>query len=794
MDEIILDTFVSRVIQGREALDDASISRVVQELIDNLSREGDSLSVIEPASIKDDSVMLGQLIRGFKEVLDQTRQQYQARLDEQVRYTREVEKTSKLVGRQNLVLSYFYQASQMLSSSLDAATIISMIVDMLSNIFDSCICVLYSIDEDGRLMISHRIRPSIEEFSDYFNGNITMHVGQGCEGMCINEQIPFQIYDVYNSPFYRGFTDLARRFNFQSVLSVPLIVRDNVEGCISIYDERQKHFPEEEVRILSLFSDQAALAIENARLYQQTDQKLKQRVMELSLVHRVDLCIINNEEIRNMGEIILSGLEETFPGCAFALDLTGLNPGWWLSDSQLSGLGIQRTHLDPVASEAMDRNDMIPGFFRTSQGVVHYICFPVGHQSEAVGAFFMASGDPDELEGEVARFIQGIISQLSIAIEKTRTLDQLIHAEKMNVLGSLMSGIAHEINGPLSRILGISESFREEKDVDEVMKYFDLIIEESLRCKRIIEDFLAFARKYKSEHVLSNINDVIIKTLQLWKYQKKTDDMIIRTEFANNLPRVNINCNRIEQVFLNLIVNAYHALTDVDRTPKVLMIKSQFYDGKVRVVFQDNGPGIPEECRDRIFQPFFTTKPTGQGTGLGLSLSRDIIREHGGEITVGDTPGHGAKFIIDLVPDLSSSDSGPVSIAGSIADLDSIKILIADDDLLILKLMGKFLKKEGHVIESVRNGADCLERIRQSTYDLVISDMIMPDLRGDQLIDILMEEKPEVLKRLILCTGDILDREKLEYFESAGVHLLYKPFEMKELKKKIMQVFGSPLT
>ena len=317
MDEIVLDKFVTRVIQGREELDDASISRVVRELIDNLAREKNSSTTLEPNSLKDDNAMLGQLISGFKEVLDQTRQQYQSQLEEQEKYTREVERTSKLVGRQNLVLSYFYQASQMLSSSLDAATIISMIVDMLSNIFDSCICVLYSTDENGRLRISERIRPSIEEFSNYFNNNVEMTIGQGCEGMCINEQIPFQIYDVHNSPFYKDFISLADRFQFRSVLSVPLIVRDRVEGCISIYGERQKFFPEEEVRILSLFSDQAALAIENARLYQQTDQKLKQRVRELSLMHRLDLSIINNEDILKMGEIVLSGLEETFPRLCF---------------------------------------------------------------------------------------------------------------------------------------------------------------------------------------------------------------------------------------------------------------------------------------------------------------------------------------------------------------------------------------------------------------------------------------------------------------------------------------------
>ena len=483
-------------------------------------------------------------------------------------------------------------------------------------------------------------------------------------------------------------------------------------------------------------------------------------------------------------------LRKLFPGCAFAVDMTGLDQTYWLSDSQMEECGIDRQLLNPVTVEVMEHNKVVPGFFKIKNSIIHYVCFPVGHQSEAVGALFVVSEDPDEFEGEASNFIQGIISQLSIAIEKTKTLDQLIHAEKMNVLGSLMSGIAHELNSPLTRILGISESFREERDVNEVVKYFDLIIEESLRCKRIIEDFLAFARKYKSDHSLVDINSVIIKTLQLWKYQKKTDDMIIRTELSEDMPKVNINSNRVEQVFLNLIVNAYHALSDIKSGPKILMIKSFSHDDRVRVVFQDNGPGIPEEKWDRVFQPFYTTKPTGQGTGLGLSLSRDIIREHNGEITVGGNPGHGAKFIIDLVPDQGGLEALVAKTVMVESVVESGRILIADDDLLILKLMSRFLKKEGHEVETVRNGADCLKKAMENSYDLIISDMIMPDLRGDQLIDILRDDKPEILKRLILCTGDIMEKEKLEQFESSGVHLLYKPFEMKELKSKVLGVMG----
>lgn len=729
------------------------------------------------------STLFKLFLETYNKKVKQREKKCEALLEEQKKYIKEIEKTSRLMGRQNLVLSYFYQAGQLLSSSLDSDRIIPAIAEMVNNVFNDCFCCLYTVDDEGRLKIPVQMESFLPDFYIFFNNKIHMYTGEGCEGTCVNEQIPCQVFDVYSDERYLKFTHLADMFNFQSVLSVPLIIRGNAEGCISIYSYEQQFFPEEEVQILSLFADQAARAIENARLYQKTDKKLQIRVQELSLMHRMDQAIINNEKISQLAAILMEGIERIAPAFGFALELSRVEPGLVILNKKFEEFGISGETIDEFTADIIGKDRIKEIEITQNDESIHLIGFPINYQEDGMGAFWIATSGEEKAGSELIKFSEWILAQLSIAIEKSHTLEQLIHAEKMNVLGSLLSGIAHELNNPLGRILGLAETIKEDSDWKTSLASIEIIKTESLRCKRIMEDFLAFARKYKASRTPADINNVLLNTIQLWKYQKKTEDMKIVTEFEENLPPVRINVNRIQQVFLNLIVNAYDALNSSANESKRLKIATRRRNGHIRVIFEDNGPGIRKEYLEKIFQPFFTTKEKGKGTGLGLSLSRDIVKEHNGNIWAERAPTSGTRFVLELeackdcvIKQEKDKPVEKVNFSGS-------KILVADDDAVILKLMTMFLRQEGYRVDTAKNGKECIEHILREDYDVIFSDMIMPDIRGFMLIHQIKSVKPHLLNRIVLCTGDIIEGDKLNELETNGIQVLYKPFQLDELKK-----------
>jgi len=726
-----------------------------------------------------------------RRTLDDISSEYEAEISSLKKYINEMEKTSKLIGRQNLVISYFYQAGQMLSSSLDSDKIISNIVEMITNVFDGCFCCILTIDDNGNLKVSPHNPPSISEFAVYFNRKVRMRIGEGCEGRCVNERIPCQVFDVNSSPQYKKFRNLADIFNFQSILSVSLIIKGNVEGCISIYSYKRRFFPHEEIRILTMFSDQAARALENARLYQRTNSRLQMKLKELSLMHNIDQSIINDNTISGTASVLIKGLEQIIPGGGFAIDLARVEQGVALSNLIFEKLNIGKDMMKSSLNEVIQKNSSVEKQLKRDSKQVFLYGFPIHLQDEVLGVLWIAVDNREKMPLDLSRFIDWILTQFSLAIDKNRTLVQLIQAEKMNVLGSLLSGMAHEISYPLCRILGLSETAGEATGSFKYEESFEIIRQESLRCKRILDDLLAFARKYKADETLADINKVVNDTFNLWKSQKKTNDMRVIKRLEKNLAGVMININRMQQVFLNLIVNAYHALEENGQEDKALIIRTTLYDGKVRITFEDNGPGIPPNNLERIFQPFFTTKKKGKGTGLGLSLSRDIMRKHKGDIWVENRSEGGSIFILELpvtrdaMQKTKSTNVLPEIPAGN------EWLLVVEDDIIILRLMTKYLRHLGYKVDNAANGKSYLKKVNSNQYDLIISDWIIPGIRGDKIIQIFESEKPELLKRIIICTGDILEKETLNRMESRGIHILYKPFEMVELGNMVKMALAS---
>ncbi|RMG69270.1 MAG: HAMP domain-containing protein, partial [Nitrospirae bacterium] len=255
-----------------------------------------------------------------------------------------------------------------------------------------------------------------------------------------------------------------------------------------------------------------------------------------------------------------------------------------------------------------------------------------------------------ELEQEVAKKTEEI----------KKGQEQLVHTEKLASLGRMAAGVAHELNSPLTGIVTFAHLMLKRLPPENKMDREDLevIIEQAERCSKIIKGLLGFSRALPSEKTDVNINNVISHTVGIVRNQAKFHNVKIKTELTPNLPDIRGDASQLEQVFMNLLINAADAMNDRGSITIATRITNVDGNDYVEIEFTDTGPGIPEEYMDRLFEPFFTTKPPGKGTGLGLSVSHGIVKKHGGHIRVKSTPGKGTTFLIRLpVPSEKQTES-----------------------------------------------------------------------------------------------------------------------------------------
>lgn len=234
--------------------------------------------------------------------------------------------------------------------------------------------------------------------------------------------------------------------------------------------------------------------------------------------------------------------------------------------------------------------------------------------------------------------------------EIVKAQEQLVNAEKLASLGRMAAGVAHELNSPLTGILTFAHLIKNRIPPENKQDLEDIntIIEQAERCSKIVRGLLGFARKAESEMAITNINSLIENTVSMVRNQSKFYNINFYVNLDRSLPEILIDANQIQQVFLNLLLNAADAMEE--KGDIIIATRTVEYEGKkfIEIEFTDTGPGVPEEIKDRIFEPFFTTKPTGKGTGLGLSVSYGIIKKHKGEIFVKSEYGRGASFFVRL--------------------------------------------------------------------------------------------------------------------------------------------------
>jgi two-component system, NtrC family, sensor kinase len=369
---------------------------------------------------------------------------------------------------------------------------------------------------------------------------------------------------------------------------------------------------------------------------------------------------------------------------------------------------------------------------------------------------------------------------------------KMLQTEKMAALGQLVSGIAHELNNPLTAIMGYAQLMLghglEPAQLSDAKKVYH----EAERARRIVKNLLYFARENKPERTRVDLNEIVERTLALRSYELKIENIAVECELAPGLPHTMADPYQLQQVILNLLVNAEQALLEERGQGRVCIRTSHVVHGvghrsRDRIVMEvsDDGPGISAEISSRVFDPFFTTKPPGVGTGLGLSMVYGIVHQHGGDVAFENQPGGGARFIVDLpvvVAPAKEDEPAPSEPAGQAGALSAGRILVVEDEPTVAQLIVDVLREEGHHAEAVLDSQEGLTRLSRSPYDLVICDLRMPRLDGPAFYEALVRAGSSIRNRMIFITGDTLAPRTLEFLEQKRLPYLAKPFLVEELK------------
>ena len=382
-----------------------------------------------------------------------------------------------------------------------------------------------------------------------------------------------------------------------------------------------------------------------------------------------------------------------------------------------------------------------------------------------------AEGRPRRLVGSIG----DITEHKRVQEEVIRQREALYRNEKLAVMGSLLAGVAHELNNPLSVIIGQLVLLQETTADRAVVSRAGRIQTAAERCARIVRSFLAMARQRPPERVPIALNAVIETAVELLSFQLRAADIRIELDFDPKLADVVADADQLHQVLINLIDNARQALLNIASSRSIrIATRADLQEGKAGLTVSDNGPGIPANIRSRIFEPFFTTKPLGEGTGVGLSLCSSIIRSHGGEIAVSDRQGGGTTFTIKLpLPDFAQLARADKQQGGT---LRRLHVLIVDDEAEIVDTLREILAGQGHVVDTAADGQRGLERALHSDYNVILSDIRMPHLDGIGFYHALQRKRPDMIDRLAFITGDTLGAEIQSFIAETGSPCLEKPF------------------
>ncbi len=398
-------------------------------------------------------------------------------------------------------------------------------------------------------------------------------------------------------------------------------------------------------------------------------------------------------------------------------------------------------------------------------------------------------------EGWVVALVEDVTEQKALEA-------QLVQSEKMAAVGHLVSGVAHELNNPLTSISGLSEFLMQRQETAErELEHLKVIHEQAERAGRIVQNLLTFARKGPSNVTDFDLNSVVGSAAALITYELRLRKVAFEIDLAEQLAPIRGDRDQIQQVVLNLLTNAVHAVSEnpVERA-RVVHVETALKDNQVILRVADTGPGIPDDLLPNIFDPFFTTKDTGEGTGLGLWVTYGIVEGHAGKIEVQRGTPDGAVFIVTLPSvsaptaqaapppsDRGSGETEPTRSADATRPPKGCKILLVDDDPAVRRTIDVLFSHDGQHVEAARDATHALELLAENCYDMVVADARAAVSVGETFAEVLYKRYPELRPRTIFLTADVRP-ETDTWLSRLGSRYFRKPFNVRELRAAAAEI------
>jgi PAS domain S-box-containing protein len=413
-------------------------------------------------------------------------------------------------------------------------------------------------------------------------------------------------------------------------------------------------------------------------------------------------------------------------------------------------------------------------------------------KSRIMGALVVGSRSGRPFSASELNLLAAVGNQIATTIDKSfllnetreayetlrHTQEQLLQSEKMVAVGQLISGVAHELNNPLTAILGYSQLLKSDEFTNaRGAEYVEKLYKQAMRTHRIVQNLLSVARQHKPERSQAQVNQILDDTIGLREYDMKINNIRVHRELDPQLPVTGADSHQLQQVFLNILNNAVDAIQERE-TSGDIWIKTSVKAGRLCIEITDSGPGVKNP--HKIFDPFYTTKPVGKGTGLGLSICYGIVKEHAGEIHVKNAPPRGAMFTIQLPISLAApapKSEAPVRAAKEPAG----KILLIDDEEDVLQLEQEILVSHNLGVKTATSAAEGVEILKTTTVDAVIVDMKMPgEMSTLDFFCWIGRHRPELATRIAFTASDPNPDAISDQLKASGGMVLAKPFRIED--------------
>ncbi len=740
------------------------------------------------------------------------------------------------VAERTRELATLQEVGTTLTSSLDLPAVLELIGDSAIGLLGAQRCAVFVLDPNDQRLHARMTR-GMRSDQPY----IPLKLGQGAAGSAALSRRPFFSPDVLRQPA-PGYDDrwdetgitlheVVRRRGYRAILAVPVVSKDAVFGAICIYWDEVRSYDEGEVRLLTALAQQAAVAIENAHLY----EKAQARLSELKRLTQLGHLVTSSLDLQRVLDVVTEAAVGLVKG-----DLGRI----WVVDEKASMLRLRACKAPHGEAAPVGHSTEFPlgqglvGWVvehktkryspnlleeplqvnkKRVEGYVSQITVPLLGSERALGALVILTKVPRQFSQEEEGLLELFAGNAATALESARlfreiqqayeelarTRDQLTQAQKMEAIGRLAGGVAHDFNNLLTVMTGRCQlTLARLRPDDPVCRDIELIRKTADRAAALTRQLLAFSRKQMLQPKVLDLN-AVVKDMHAMLRRLIGEDIDLVIAPGSGLGRIKADPGQLEQVIVNLVINSRDAMPQGGRL--VLETASVELDDAfvwqhpgarpgphVMLAVSDTGCGMDAKTQAHLFEPFFTTKEKGKGTGLGLSTVYGIVKQHDGYISVESEPGRGSTFKIYLprVQDAAERVAGGPSVTEPRRGTETV--LLVEDEEEVRALTWEVLRESGYRVLEAANGDDALltsER-HAGPIHLLLTDVVMPLMSGPELAQRLAPLRQEM--KVLYMSGYTEEALGHHGVLDPGIKLLSKPFTPTDLAQKVREVLDSP--